>query len=107
MPDNDGDLKFRSKKMIWVPRPRRNHAADGSGGEDGRASQESGGLMMVPTLVEACLTVLAKNISMVDHVGNLPYELFRTALKEATAEDLFRIEHFNPVSLFDLSTKAH
>lgn len=97
---NDGDLKFRSKKVLWAPRVRRsveNGTAQGSTSSSGNCS-----LTEPPTLVDACLLVLAKNISLVDNVGEVPYELFSRALQDASPEDLLRIEKHNPVSLSPL-----
>ncbi|CDS42112.1 transcription elongation factor b polypeptide 3 [Echinococcus multilocularis] len=91
---DDGDLKFRSKKVIWAPRVRR--SVDNGTAQNSASLSITSGLTEPPTLVEACLLVLAKNISLVDSVGEVPYELFSRALHDASPEDLLRIEKHNP-----------
>ncbi|KAL5110091.1 Transcription elongation factor B polypeptide 3 [Taenia crassiceps] len=92
-PADDGDLKFRSKKVLWAPRVRRSAE---NGNSQGSTSSGNCSLTEPPTLVDACLSVLAKNISLVDNVGEVPYELFSRALQDASPEDLLRIEKHNP-----------
>ncbi|VDK34003.1 unnamed protein product [Taenia asiatica] len=89
-----GDLKFRSDKILWAPRARRKVGLATKQGST--SSSRNCSITEPPTLVEACLLVLAKNISLVDSVGEVPYELFSRALQDASPEDLLRIEKHNP-----------
>lgn len=98
--EDDGDLKFRSKKVIWAPRIRRN-VENGTNGHAYLAptgGSHNATLSSPPKLLDLCLAVLSKNISMIDHVGLVPYELFSRVLNDASPEDLLRIERCNPVS---------
>ncbi|VDN97724.1 unnamed protein product [Rodentolepis nana] len=89
--DDDGDLKFRSKKVIWAPRINRQNAkAQESLTAD--VSHRSS----PPKLLDLCVTALSKNVSMIDHVGLVPYEIFAPVLKDASTDDLYRIEKCNP-----------
>nr|CUU98653.1 hypothetical transcript [Hymenolepis microstoma] len=89
--DDDGDLKFRSKKVIWAPRINRQNAK----------AQESLTADVThrfspPKLLDLCILALSKNVSIIDHVGLLPYEIMARVLKDASTEDLYRIQKFNP-----------
>ncbi|VDM17203.1 unnamed protein product [Hydatigera taeniaeformis] len=91
---DDGDLKFRSKKVLWAPRVRR--CVENGNTKASSFFSSNSSLTEPPTLVDVCLSVLAKNISLVDNVGEVPYELFSRALQDASPEDLIRIEKHNP-----------
>ncbi|KAH8849523.1 Transcription elongation factor B polypeptide 3 [Schistosoma japonicum] len=90
-----GDLKFKSKKVLWVPKqhrstlPLNNHS---------NSSDNFPGFVDPPSLIDLCVDVLARNINRVDHVGQVPYELLAKALRGASVDDLTRIERHNPVS---------
>lgn len=95
---DDGDLKFKSKKVLWVPKASRTLNASGvASGLNGTAGAA------LPTLVDLCLDVLERNLSRIDHVGNVPWELLARAMRHASAEDLGRIERYNPVGWFLVS----
>ncbi|KAL7064808.1 hypothetical protein AAHC03_05295 [Spirometra sp. Aus1] len=93
--DDDGTLKFKSKKVMWAPRAKKPNKSP----EDGAFTAYT---LLSPTryqpqsLVDLCLCVIEKNISLVDHVGLVPFELFSRVLTNASAEDLARIEKHNP-----------
>ncbi|KAM7537022.1 hypothetical protein Aperf_G00000073900 [Anoplocephala perfoliata] len=97
-PEDNGSLKFNSKMVIWAPRIRRSV----ENGTNGHASlTPTGGshnatVSSPPKLLNLCLAVLSKNISMIDHVGLVPYELLSRVLNDASPEDLLRIERCNP-----------
>lgn len=95
---DDGDLKFRSKKLLWAPRARR--VVQTVNGDAQTIKDGNSDTGVPPTLVTLCLAVLSKNISMVDHVGDIPYALFSGVLQDASADDLIRIEKHNPVCPF-------
>ncbi|VDP88075.1 unnamed protein product, partial [Echinostoma caproni] len=98
--DDDGDLKFKSKKILWVPKPSRNHhpARVGQSGSSGSTlgSPSLDQFQTPPSLIDLCLVVVERNLSRVDHVGQVPYELFGRALKHATPAELAHIEQCNP-----------
>lgn len=91
--DDDGDLKFRSKRVIWAPRINR---------QNGKAFESPTADLTLRTsplkLLDLCILALSKNVSMIDHVGLVPYEVFAPVLKDASTEDLYRIQKCNPVS---------
>ncbi|CAH8828135.1 unnamed protein product [Trichobilharzia szidati] len=88
-----GDLKFKSKKVLWVP--KQNRSALPLPGHS-NLSDDFPGFFDPPSLIDLCIDVLSKNISRVDHVGQVPYELIAKALRSASVEDLTRIERYNP-----------
>ncbi len=108
-PEGDGDLKFRSKKVIWAPRVKRhqegkNHDQSGDQPSSSSGNSPGGGgggssSFEPPSLIDACLSVIQRNLPLVDHVGQVPYDLFSRVLQTASVEDLARIEKYNPVSL--------
>lgn len=84
-------MKFRSKKIIWAPRINRQNAkAQESLTADvtHRSSPQK--------LLDLCILVLSKNVSLIDRVGLVPYEIFAPVLKDASTEDLYRIQKYNP-----------
>ncbi|KAM3182672.1 hypothetical protein ACTXT7_011834 [Hymenolepis weldensis] len=89
--DDDGDLKFRSKRVIWAPRINR---------QNGKAFESPTADLTHRTsplkLLDLCILALSKNVSMIDHVGLVPYEIFAPVLKDASTEDLYRIQKCNP-----------
>ncbi|VDL38947.1 unnamed protein product [Hymenolepis diminuta] len=89
--DDDGDLKFRSKRVIWAPRINR---------QNGKAFESPTADLTLRTsplkLLDLCILALSKNVSMIDHVGLVPYEIFAPVLKDASTEDLYRIQKCNP-----------
>ncbi|CAH8463530.1 unnamed protein product [Heterobilharzia americana] len=88
-----GDLKFKSKKVLWVPKPNRSAAVLPS---YSNLSNDFPCFFDPPSLIDLCVDVLARNISRLDHVGQVPYELLAKALRGASVEDLTRIERYNP-----------
>ncbi|VDD84219.1 unnamed protein product [Mesocestoides corti] len=91
--EDDGDLKFHSKKVIWAPRVKRPVE---QGSSCSHLFNGNTSLYQPPTLVDACLSVIEKNLSIVEYVGQVPYELFSRVLQNASVEDLLRIEKHNP-----------
>ncbi|KAG5454101.1 Transcription elongation factor B polypeptide 3 [Clonorchis sinensis] len=93
----DGDLKFKSKKVLWVPKASRTNSSLHPNSSVGQLSDTPGEHFSDPSsLVDLCLDVLEHNLSRVDHVGHVPYDLLARVLRHASPEDLMRIEHFNP-----------
>ncbi|KAF6775141.1 hypothetical protein AHF37_04947 [Paragonimus kellicotti] len=100
----DGDLKFKSKRVLWVPKPSRSANQSCGRGQSGGSPHDPANDAVNPrSLVDLCLDVVEQNLSRVDHVGQVPYELLARTLRHASAEDLARIEHCNPVSFFNTS----
>ncbi|KAA0183934.1 hypothetical protein FBUS_11279 [Fasciolopsis buskii] len=50
-----------------------------------------------PGLSDLCLPVIERNMSRVDHVGQVPYDLFGRALRHSTSAELAHIEQCNPL----------
>ncbi|KAF5401240.1 Transcription elongation factor B polypeptide 3 [Paragonimus heterotremus] len=95
----DGDLKFKSKRILWVPKPSRSTNQSCGRGQSGCSPHDPANDTVNPrSLVDLCLDVVEQNLSRVDHVGQVPYELLARTLRHASPEDLARIEHCNPVS---------
>ncbi|VDL94286.1 unnamed protein product [Schistocephalus solidus] len=80
---------------MWAPRVKKTnkHLDDGLLDESTLLSPT---FYQPQSLVDLCLGVIEKNISLVDHVGLVPFELFSRVLTNASAEDLARIEKHNP-----------
>ncbi|VDN11328.1 unnamed protein product, partial [Dibothriocephalus latus] len=91
--DDDGNLKFKSKQVMWAPRAKKPNKHLESGDESALLSPT---VYEPQSLVDLCLGVIEKNISLVDHVGLVPFELFSRVLTKASPEDLARIEKHNP-----------
>ncbi|KAF8560589.1 hypothetical protein P879_06270 [Paragonimus westermani] len=98
VPDfEDGDLKFKSKRVLWVPKSSRSTNQSGGRGQSGSSPNDHANDAVNPrSLVDLCLDVVEQNLSRVDHVGQVPYDLLARTLRHASAEDLARIEHCNP-----------
>ncbi|THD23926.1 Transcription elongation factor B polypeptide 3 [Fasciola hepatica] len=98
--DDDGNLKFKSKKILWVPKPSRTvlPRTVGISGVSGAAEGSSPNSQVTtpPSLIDLCLAVIERNLSRVDHVGQVPYELFGRALRHSTPVELAHIEQCNP-----------
>ncbi|KAA3671779.1 uncharacterized protein DEA37_0000164 [Paragonimus westermani] len=93
----DGDLKFKSKRVLWVPKSSRSSNQSGGRGQSvGSPNDPANDTVNPRSLVDLCLDVVEQNLSRVDHVGQVPYELLARTLRHASAEDLARIEHCNP-----------
>ncbi|KAG2233974.1 hypothetical protein INT48_006466 [Thamnidium elegans] len=54
--------------------------------------------MPVKSLVRCCQDSLTKSLDVLAEVGCVPYSLLRNSLRNATAQQLYRIERANPVS---------
>lgn len=92
--DEDGNLKFKSKKVLWVPKALR--PCHELGGPPHDPSDPIDVELNVSSLVELCLDVIERNLGRVDQVGQVPYELLARPLSHASPEDLARIERCNP-----------
>ncbi|CAH8488450.1 unnamed protein product [Schistosoma margrebowiei] len=90
---DNGDLKFKSKKVLWVPKQNRSSLPPNN---HSNSSDNFPGFFDPPSLIDLCVDVLARNISRIDHVGHVPYELLAKALRSASVDDLTRIERYNP-----------
>ncbi|KAK4472866.1 hypothetical protein MN116_002714 [Schistosoma mekongi] len=88
-----GDLKFKSKKVLWVPKQHRSTLPPNN---HSNSSDNFPGFFNPSSLIDLCIDVLARNINRVDHVGQVPYELLAKALRGASVDDLTRIERYNP-----------
>ncbi|XP_018646670.1 elongin A-related [Schistosoma mansoni] len=90
---DNGDLKFKSKKVLWVPKQNRSSLPPNN---HSNTSDNFPGFFDPPSLIDLCVDVLSRNISRVDHVGHVPYGLLEKALRSASVDDLTRIERYNP-----------
>lgn len=97
-PANDGTMKLQSDMKLYIPRVTRNNNNRVNASEAPLAVKNYAN--GVPKLLDLCISVLSKNVSNIDHVGLLPYELFAQIVKDAPTEDLYRIQKCNPVSNF-------
>ncbi|CAL8104438.1 unnamed protein product [Calicophoron daubneyi] len=93
--EDDGDLKFKSKKVLWVPKAQQRHPHSSHPGNIDLSTSDERRLGP-SSLIDLCLDVIERNLNRVDSVGNVPYELLARALKHVTPEDLARIEKYNP-----------
>ncbi|KAA0187055.1 Transcription elongation factor B polypeptide 3 [Fasciolopsis buskii] len=93
--EDDGDLKFKSKKILWVPKPSRTVLPRMIPGSSHGLSLNPE-VATPPSLIDLCLAVIERNLSRVDHVGQVPYELFGRALRHSTPVELAHIEQCNP-----------
>lgn len=93
--EDDGDLKFKSKKILWVPKPSRTVLPRMIPGSTQGLSPNPE-VTTPPSLIDLCLAVIERNLSRVDHVGQVPYELFGRALRHSTPVELAHIEQCNP-----------
>lgn len=92
---DNGDLKFKSKKVLWVPKQNRSSLPPNN---HSNSYDNFPGFFDPPSLIDLCVDVLARNISHINHFGQVPYELLAKALRSASVDDLTRIERYNPVS---------
>ncbi|CAH8464538.1 unnamed protein product [Schistosoma turkestanicum] len=95
---DNGDLKFKSKKVLWVPKQNRSSLPfnNNINNNNSNSSDNFPSFFDPPSLIDLCVDVLARNISRVDYVGQVPYELLAKALRGASVDDLTRIERYNP-----------
>ncbi|CAH8489698.1 unnamed protein product [Schistosoma bovis] len=90
---DNGDLKFKSKKVLWVPKQNRSSLPPNN---HSNSYDNFPGFFDPPSLIDLCVDVLARNISHINHFGQVPYELLAKALRSASVDDLTRIERYNP-----------
>ncbi|XP_076379458.1 transcription elongation factor elongin A [Megalopta genalis] len=64
-------------------------------------SGNKSGYSTVPTLFEMCTQVLIENIDALEFTGGVPYDIIKTVLERATADQLFMLEHYNPYLIED------
>ncbi|XP_077990595.1 uncharacterized protein LOC144444919 [Glandiceps talaboti] len=61
----------------------------------------------VPSLYDTCMRVLCDNIDLLEDVGGVPFDILQPVLERCTAEQLFRLEDFNPHFLEDTEDLWH
>ncbi|XP_078034843.1 transcription elongation factor elongin A [Augochlora pura] len=64
-------------------------------------SGNKSGYSTVPTLFEICTQVLIENIDALEFTGGVPFDIIKTVLERATADQLFMLEHYNPYLIED------
>ncbi|XP_002737397.1 uncharacterized protein LOC100377529 [Saccoglossus kowalevskii] len=65
----------------------------------GRAREQT--FSAVPSLYDSCMRILCENIDALEDVGGVPFDILEPVLKKCNAEQLFRLEDFNPHFLED------
>ena len=60
-----------------------------------------GNIMEVPKLYDQCLQVLKGNVDSIDETGNIPFEILKPVLEQASTKTLMHIEECNPYLMED------
>ncbi|XP_053698086.1 transcription elongation factor B polypeptide 3 [Sabethes cyaneus] len=55
----------------------------------------------VPKLFDMCIRLLQENIDLIDTFGGIPFDLLKPVIEKATAQQLMKLELFNPYLLED------
>ncbi|XP_055523313.1 transcription elongation factor B polypeptide 3 isoform X2 [Wyeomyia smithii] len=55
----------------------------------------------VPKLFDMCIRLLQENIDLIDTFGGIPFDLLKPVIERATAQQLMKLEQFNPYLLED------
>lgn len=55
----------------------------------------------MPSLQEICIRLLIENIDALEYTGGVPFDILQPILERANAEQLQRLEYFNPYLMDD------